>query len=374
MMIKNILIIYTGRTGAGISYAYEMCKGFLKNGAHVYAVISKQSNNFDDWGSLPLEKIVGINTYTNKQEFIFNTILFFLFKRKYIKKEFINVKFDAVYVPMGTYWSSMISSLFPDVPVYYTIHDITPHSGENLFNKIWCYFAKREIKNAYRVIVLSRMFIPDVKNMYNKMEKDIVFLPHAAFWQYVDKYKANNFSYLSYQSKKINFIFFGRIEKYKGLNILIEAYRQLYNEIGDKITLTIAGKGHIDNFAGIKQLSGITIINEMIPEEDIGALFDGPNIVTVLPYIDATQSGVVPTAAMFNSLTIVSDAGALPEQVGNGKYGVIIKANNIDSLKKAMLDVVVNYSKYMKIKKQANAYVKSLTWEKLARKVIDEVE
>ena len=32
----TILINYTGRTGAGISYAYEMCKAFLNNGVNVY--------------------------------------------------------------------------------------------------------------------------------------------------------------------------------------------------------------------------------------------------------------------------------------------------------------------------------------------------
>ena len=46
----------------------------------------------------------------------------------------------------------------------------------------------------------------------------------------------------------INFLFFGRIEKYKGIQLLAKAYKELVQTPHLDITLTIAGSG---NFADI---------------------------------------------------------------------------------------------------------------------------
>ena len=372
--IKNILINYTGRTGAGINYAYEMCKGFLNNGINVYVVISRQADNFVDWCELPVTKLIPIDTYTNKREFLIHTIRFILWERNIITKELNGIKIDAIYVPMATYWTGMISSLFPNSPVYYTLHDTSLHSGEILFNKIWYKLSKKEISKAKKIIVLSKLFVDDVKRKYNKNDSDIMVIPHAAFWEYKNKYHSGNNETLMYSSKKINFLFFGRIEKYKGLDILFKAYNALRSEMGDRITLTIAGKGDVGEYIAGNSYDGIRIINKMIPDELIGGLFDGPNIVTVLPYIDATQSGVIPTAMMFNSLVIVSDVGALPEQVGYGEYGVVVEANNIEKLKNSMKNIVVNYKEYDTMKEKAIQHVDLLTWDNLARDVFEESE
>ena len=368
----TILINYTGRTGAGISYAYEMCKAFLNNGVNVYAIISKQANNYCDWCKLPGLNLIGIDTYENKFEFIMATLKFCK-KRNEIKKKLQNIKIDAEYVPMPTYWSGLISELFKDVPKYYTVHDVKLHSGEKFFNKIWWFFLERELKKCRKIIVLSSIFVEEAKTKYGKNNKDIVVLPHPAFWEYKSKYIPSD--YKSYPFDKVNFLFFGRIERYKGIDILLKAYHKVFKNVGDRITLTIAGKGSLLEYSeNINAGKNISVINEMIPDERIGALFNGNRVVTVLPYRDATQSGVIPTAAMFNSLTIVTDVGALSEQVGYGKYGIVVDANDPNSLADAMLDVVNYFDKYKKIIVQANENIKPLTWDNIARRLISEMK
>jgi hypothetical protein len=55
-MNKKILVNFIGKRGAGPIYALEMTKGLLKNGAIVYAIISKEIENIDDWKKLDLKK------------------------------------------------------------------------------------------------------------------------------------------------------------------------------------------------------------------------------------------------------------------------------------------------------------------------------
>ncbi len=71
----------------------------------------------------------------------------------------------------------------------------------------------------------------------------------------------------------------------------------------------------IKSFSKLK--TGI-LINRNILDEEIISLFKGEKVVTVLPYRDATQSGVTNVAAMYKSFIIATKTGVLPEQLGYG--------------------------------------------------------
>ncbi len=375
--VKNILINYTGRRAGGPPHAYEMCKGLLKNKMNVVAVISRQVDNFSDWEKLPLKKLITLDTYTNKKEFFFHTLAFSLWGRQHLKKELNGIPIDAIYVPMGTYWSYLISEVLPHVPVYYTIHDPILHSGEKLFNHCFSFFSRHEIQKARKVIILSKKFVPVIEKIYKRQESDIIVLPQGAFWEYKRQAHLHTEEkrLVSYLPDKINFLFFGRIERYKGLKILLEAYQQLEKDMPEKVSLTIIGNGDFSPYRSLfQQLRSAVLLNRMIPDHEIWKVFDGPNIVTVLPYIDATQSGVIHTAMMFHSFVIASDAGALSEQLGDGKFGFVVKAGDVESLKNRMQNVVLYYEQYRKIETEAFAHIKSLSWSTLAMRLVKEME
>lgn len=368
---KTILVNYPGRSSGGASHAYEMAKAIMENGAEVYAVISRQVENLSDWQSLPIN-IVYIDTYTDKKEFLVNTVAFYLQKRYEIKKSLGDVIFNAIYVPMGTYWTWMISELFPDVPVYYTIHDPAPHSGENLFNRIYTIMYRKEIQKAKGVITLSEKFVDDIVKLYGVSKTRIKVIPQGAFWQYKSKYIAHE----KYSDdKRTNFLFFGRIEKYKGVGVLVKAYGRLEKELKNKVTLTIAGNGDLSEYAALmSDLDNLTVKNYVIPDEQVGELFDKNNVVTVLPYLDASQSGVVLTAYMFNSLVIASDTGALREQLKDGELGVLVKPNSVKDLYENMKKVAVDIDSFNHLKENALIHIEDRKWEKLGRKLLDFVD
>lgn len=59
----------------------------------------------------------------------------------------------------------------------------------------------------------------------------------------------------------------------------------------------------------------------------------------VCPYTDATQSGVVMSAFAYNKPVLVTDVGGLPEMAGNGRFGRIVKNNDVGALADAIVQM-----------------------------------
>lgn len=365
MKNKTIVVNYTGRKGGGAVYAFEMTKGLIANGCKVHAIISKDVENIKSWQKLNLDSLILLSTYSNSFNFAINTFNFILFKSYILKKRFTNISIDAVYVPMIQPWTGIINSIFTGKQKIVTVHDPKPHSGSNvLFN----YLCKKNAMQADDIIILSESFKQYVEKVYHKNSKNIHVIPHGIFNFY--RKIATNYCSIHYDKTKINFLFFGRITKYKGLHVLAEAYRKLSEEYDD-ITLTIVGNGNFDEYrAEYNDLKDVRIINCWIKDEEVAGFFNGSNIVTVLPYLDATQSGVIPIAMEYESLIIASNTGGLSEQVKDGETGYLFEAGNSTELYKKMKYVTEKYSEQSTMIKAAKKHIRSLSWDKLSNNII----
>ena len=103
----------------------------------------------------------------------------------------------------------------------------------------------------------------------------------------------------------------------------------------------------------------------MVPE-----LFEKASIV-VLPYIDASQSGVVPLAYSFQKPVVVTDVGSLPEVVDNGKTGYVVPPKDSKKLAEAIIDLLKDEAKRHEMGK--NAFQKAheeLSWNSIAPQTV----
>lgn len=112
----------------------------------------------------------------------------------------------------------------------------------------------------------------------------------------------------------VKLLFFGSINKYKGLDLLISALEQLRSEGICNISLTIAGKGIF--WSTCEQL---IIIPEMynlkirfVDNAEIPDLMSSHHFL-VLPYRDATQSGPLATAVAYELPVIAPNFGCFTE-------------------------------------------------------------
>jgi glycosyltransferase involved in cell wall biosynthesis len=106
----------------------------------------------------------------------------------------------------------------------------------------------------------------------------------------------------------------------------------------------------------------VIIVDKYIPNEEVGLYFSAADVV-VLPYISASQSGIIQIAYGFNRPVITTDVGGLPDVVEDGVTGFIVPARN----SKALSDSIIRYFDGMyekrfeeNIKNMKNIY----SWEK----------
>lgn len=276
----------------------------------------------DNIGYLNVKK--GSNIIFSKIKKYTNIVKFLIFKNKQIKK-ILSQKYDMVFYTFFHRWNNIILKVVNTDNNILFLHDPIPHSGEkkNRFKKQY-----NQVRKMDKIIVLSKKFTLETAKIYNFDKNKIIYIPH-----FLLKYNNTLPKRTSYVvNEPINFLFFGRIEKYKGINILLEAYKLIENKKYNS-TLRIFGSGDFSEYANkAALLSSVFVENRYIDEKEIPDIFLERNTVVVLPYVDATQSGVIAIAYEFGCPVIATNTGGLLEQLDDGKIGYYCKPNDANSL------------------------------------------
>lgn len=367
MKKQAIIINYIGRKGGGALVSYEMAKVLVNAGELVIPVISDKIENRKLWEQLACRKIIFVRAYDNVVSLIFKSLAFPFLTAPKIKKELKGEKIKAVYTPMTGFWTKKVNDLFPGIKKIIVCHDPVPHSGKDKI--VYC-MLQHMYKDADTIITHSRKFVPYLRKNY----KNVAYIPLGPHHMYQDLQEKRNV--MTYDDTKINFLFFGRIDEYKGIDILLHAYKIVERKHSGQVTLTIAGNGDISKYKKkIKELKNITVINRWINDNEVESLFSGRNLVTVCPYKDATQSGVILVSYNYEIPVIATDIGGLKEQIINGKTGFLIKRNCADALADAMEKFIelpqtienmrTHISDYLSV------YMSKISWNRSAQILLD---
>lgn len=230
----------------------------------------------------------------------------------------------------NTTYSKELLFVLPKISGYknriMTIHDPIPHDKLSILNKIREYIYQKVFNNK---ILLSNALLDDYVK-YTKTPYDNIYISRLGVYDFLTKYELKPNLFGEY------ILFFGRIAKYKGVELLIEAYKktQLFN---DGIKLIIAGKGLLECDIPDER-DGIIMINRYIENKELASLIYHSRFI-VLPYRSATQSGCVMSAFAFNKPILVTNVGDLPKEVENNVTGLVVEANNVDALKNGLCNI-----------------------------------
>jgi glycosyltransferase involved in cell wall biosynthesis len=138
-------------------------------------------------------------------------------------------------------------------------------------------------------------------------------------------------------------LFFGNIKPYKGLDVFLNALDVVEKKINSsRLKVMIAGKGSLHPYESLlvgKKRDYLIVKNENIPNSGIPCLFKKASVI-VLPYTDASQSGVVPLAYTFSRPVIVSNIESLKEYVEHGITGFVFESKNIEQLAGYLIDAI----------------------------------
>jgi glycosyltransferase involved in cell wall biosynthesis len=141
---------------------------------------------------------------------------------------------------------------------------------------------------------------------------------------------------LGFTDDPLVLLFFGYVRKYKGLDILIEAFPEILSS-NPEARLLIVGEFYDDPkeyLELVKKLNiedKVKVVNQFVPNEAVAKYYQAADLV-ILPYRSATQSGILNVAYGFYMPVIVTDVGGLAEFVDEGKTGFVVKPNSPDAI------------------------------------------
>jgi len=272
---------------------------------------------------------------------------------------------DVVHVQECNNPLNLLFFLFKFKPVVTTVHDVVLHPGTEASTiKSWRFLVGKKLReHTYNKIIvhgekLKRLFLSNNK----RLDQDVFVIPHGCLFTF-PQYKNENV-----REEPHTVLFFGRIEKYKGLKYLIEA-EPLVSKILPDFKIIVAGRGEDVKTHRAKLLSNphFELHDRFIPNDEVAHLFQRASAV-VLPYIEASQSGIAAMAFAFGKPVISTNVGSLAEMIEHKITGIIIPPKDKLALSKAIIKILSDTQQRLYL--SDNAQKASLTkfcWDNIAK-------
>ena len=283
-------------------------------------------------GIVDLSKVFIVN-YTFDKNYSYRSFI----ESYKLYKELRKNDYDAIHLTWPPSYSD-IFIYFLRKKILLTIHDPFPHSSQ-VFE-----IREMERKRAFKYIDYFTILNSSQKDEFIKayslnQPKKHIYDSSLSILDYLSIYKD---SFTSVNSNQV--LFFGQIFTHKGVDYLLKAMVQVHESCPNAKLIVAGGGRYWFDLNPYKNLEYIEIRNRFIPDSELVKLVTSSSFI-VLPYIDATQSGVQMVAYAFDRPCIATNVGGLPETVKNGYNGIIVEPKDSSTLAKAMLDLLQNPQK-----------------------------
>lgn len=200
----------------------------------------------------------------------------------------------------------------------FTVHDPVQHPGYTPLTRAEAWTFTRWFRRAERFVVHSQTLADELEP---SIRARTVVIPHG----------------VSPRAQPLppprvpTVLLFGRLVQYKGVEVLAAAMHDVWEQRPDA-RLTVAGEGpatrHVPNDPRVTLRAGY------VPEREVESLLATASLA-VLPYTQASQSGVGVLAIASGVPVVVSRVGALPDLACDASY--VVEAGDASGLAAAIL-------------------------------------
>jgi glycosyltransferase involved in cell wall biosynthesis len=240
---------------------------------------------------------------------------------------------DVIHLQQGHLWFNGFLPLLRRYPLVLTVHDARQHLGDDGGRKTPQAIMDFGFRQASQLIVHARQSRQVIVGECGTAPETVHVVPHISLGTSPPVPSHDGGSTI---------LFFGRIWEYKGLEFLIRAEPLITAEVPDA-RIVIAGRG--EDFARYRSMmvhpDRFTVYNEHVSDERCSELFQQASVV-VLPYVEASQSGVIPVAYTFMKPVVATTVGGLPEMVDDGRTGYLVPPRDEHALAAAVVRVLRN--------------------------------
>jgi glycosyltransferase involved in cell wall biosynthesis len=193
------------------------------------------------------------------------------------------------------------------------VHDADPHPGDGYPLLMW--LQRRLCRVADAVAALSTHVGTqlDQQGLTGTTGRPLIRLTHPPIGFHVPPWQPH--------AGPLRLLFFGRLLPYKGIDLLCDALGVL----GPRADLTIRVVGSGPDSAALQALSrhpGVVVENRWVPDSEIGALLGWADAL-VLPYREASQSGVAAAALAAGRSVVATNVGGLLEQLAGAPRALL---------------------------------------------------
>lgn len=291
---RRVCLLYLGRRGGGAKYSAYLAQQLKINFSDQYVSVGlrRDIENIEEFDRF--NPVFLLNEGYSLKSFI--QIIKFLVRPELLMTELRIKSGDLCLIPMISpigLW--LEKALFNrGVVIYRVLHDAQRHPGD-----YWPlnHTLKRIIERSEALITLSGSVSKQVQSINPQVR--IIELRHPVFNFEEDSSELNIYG---------NYVLFiGRIRKYKGVDNLLSAFHSLKDP---SFNLVIAGSGKLPEIND----SRIIVINHWLRESEISKLVRNAQLV-IFPYLEASQSGLLPYCVSKNKPLLITPIAGLKEQV-----------------------------------------------------------
>lgn len=248
------------------------------------------------------------------------------------------------------------------VPVVHSLHDLDPHLGVR-FGRLIRLWNRAVLASAGQILVHGQVYRQRLLAQGSAPQR-ITYTPLLhLFLSYAGFASANG---CDVQSEPWA-LFFGRLERYKGVAQLLAAGARFPSSSQPHRRLVLAGPGSLSALGLDSVPPYVELRNRLIDDAEAIDLFCRCGLV-VLPYLDATQSALIASAYYFRKPVVVTSTGALAEYVVEGQTGWIVPPGDVDALASVLAAALADPERLRRMGDAARAWYdrqRTAEWETL---------
>lgn len=254
------------------------------------------------------------------------------------------------------------------IPIIITCHNVFPHESFPMDR----FLTKLVLRQADGYIVQSHLDEKDLLQVNSAA--NYVVTPHPTYnaFKMKDMSKEEARKVLKVDSYTPMLLFFGFVREYKGLTYLLDALVNVKKQI-PAVQLWVVGDFGDDKDEYLNQIkendleSNVCMVEGYIPDREVEKYFAASDLI-VLPYVSATQSGIVQIAYGFEKPVVVTNVGGLPDVVWDKETGYIVPSQNPKEIAEAIKRF---YTEDSNINWQGNIRAKAaeFSWETMVVRI-----
>lgn len=305
------------RRGGGAEDAWHFSEALVKLGFVHQVMVARGNEREHDFTGCAGRVVHKVTTYPSTlRGMIFYTLT--LFRPLHWLVQISQLRPKIIYATHFHPWLLFLSLLKKIIPFtfIYAVHE-DPYSTKEVSSSFFRQIERIVFKSADAIVVHSQYIARAVKPYLHGRKIHVLLL--GAYTDACPSLKP----IFSLEDSPLRIVFFGRLEEYKGLDLLLCAFEILKKKQVNAI-LTLCGQGELTAvFLHKAHELGVVIDQRWIPSEEVCAIF-GRTDVLILPYTAASQSGVVSLGLGVGLPLIVTNVGGLPEYVEDGVNGFVV--------------------------------------------------